>query len=157
MLNPSTFTLRSDCGIGFLLGIATSLCYTGYLLSLHKMKRLYAGRSSSGIMFIVSLLCSVIFFSECLAAGSSLAVPSLRDAVYMVLYGVTCQGIAWVLITRGLPHVGASLTALLLLIQPVLSYAWDILIFHRSVAPLECAGVAMALGAIYLGSGRARS
>ena len=157
VLNPSTFTIRSDFGIGVILGVVTSLCYTGYLLALHRLKRQQHGRSSSGVMCLVSSLCAVIFFAECVLTGASLAVPSAVDWVYMILYGVTCQGLAWVLITRGMPHIGASLTGLLLLIQPVLSYAWDILIFHRHIAPLECAGVLLALGAIYLGSSRGKN
>lgn len=156
VINPSTFTLRSDFGTGFLLGIVTSLCYTGYLLSLNRMKRLQHGRSSSAIMCLVSGLSAAMFFIKCIVAGTSLSIPSPADLVYMVLLGVTCQGIAWILITRGMPHIGASLTGLLLLIQPVFSYVWDIVIFHRVIAPLECAGVLIALGAIYLGSGKGK-
>ena len=156
VINPLTFTLRSDFGAGFVLGIVTSVCYTGYLLSLNRMKRLQHGRSSSAIMCLVSGLSAAMFLIECVISGTSLAIPSAADLVYMVLLGVTCQGIAWILITRGMPHIGASLTGHLLLIQPVFSYAWDILIFHRVIAPLECAGVVIALGAIYLGSGKGR-
>lgn len=157
VLNPLTFTLRSDFGSGFVLGIVTSLCYTGYLLSLHRMKRLHAGLSSTGMICLVSALCAVIFFAECLLTGTSLAMPSTIDFIYMALYGIICQGIAWVLISRSMPHVGASLTGLLLLMQPVMSYLWDITIFHRHIAPLECIGVVIALIAIYLGSGAGKS
>jgi drug/metabolite transporter (DMT)-like permease len=157
VLNPAAFSVRSDFGAGVILGMVTSICYTGYLLSLHRLKLKQRGRSAAAIMCLVSALCAMIFFSECVIAGVPLSIPSGADWVYMILYGVTCQGIAWILITRSMPRIGASLTGLLLLIQPVFSYAWDILIFNRRPMPLEFAGVIIALCAIYLGSGAGRS
>jgi len=47
--------------------------------------------------------------------------------------------------------------AMLLLLQPVLSYLWDIVIFDRVVFWPELAGATLALVAIYIGGMRTAS
>ena len=49
-----------------------------------------------------------------------------------------------------------ELAGLALLLQPTLSFVWDVLFFGRPMQPIEIAGAAIALFAIYLGS-RSRS
>jgi drug/metabolite transporter (DMT)-like permease len=41
-----------------------------------------------------------------------------------------------------------------LLLQPALSFVWDMLLFGGGVAPLEAGGIALTLAGIYLGSVR---
>ncbi|MFQ3334630.1 MAG: drug/metabolite transporter (DMT)-like permease, partial [Woeseiaceae bacterium] len=43
---------------------------------------------------------------------------------------------------------------IVLLLQPSLSFIWDILFFNRSIVLIESLGVLMVLFAIYLGSKR---
>ncbi|MBU4476016.1 MAG: EamA family transporter, partial [Proteobacteria bacterium] len=62
------------------------------------------------------------------------------------------HAIGWYLITRGIQQVRTSLVGLILLLQPTLSYVWDILLFDKPTSPVELTGVALALTAIYLGS-----
>jgi drug/metabolite transporter (DMT)-like permease len=50
--------------------------------------------------------------------------------------------------------VDASRAALILLLQPALTFAWDILFFHRSTSRTEMLGALIAITAIYLGAVR---
>jgi drug/metabolite transporter (DMT)-like permease len=91
-----------------------------------------------------------------LVEGESLAVSQGGDIVWLVCYGVLSHGVGMLFITSSLPHVTTTQAGLALLLQPTLSFAWDVLLFDRLMRPTELVGAAIALFAIYLGS-RARS
>lgn len=156
VLNPFTFTFHSDFGKGTALGLATSVCYAGYLITLRHAKHERYRASSVSVMWVTSLFCAAFFAVELLATGGSFAIADASSGASLVAYGVIGQCAGWVIITRSLPHVKTSLAGLLLLSQPALSYLWDVLFFGHKAAPLEVAGVAIAFGAIYLGSRSSR-
>jgi drug/metabolite transporter (DMT)-like permease len=72
----------------------------------------------------------------------------------MLGYGGTSQFIGWVLISRGLRETRMSLAGLILLLQPVLAYIWDLTIFARPAGLAELVGVAATLTGIGLGARR---
>ena len=55
-------------------------------------------------------------------------------------------------IASSLPHVTTTQAGIALLLQPTLSFAWDILFFARPMSMTELLGAGIALLAIYLGS-----
>ncbi|MBP7296541.1 MAG: EamA family transporter, partial [Acidobacteria bacterium] len=67
-------------------------------------------------------------------------------------YALLGQVLAWVVIARALPKVTATLAGLILLLQPLLSFLWDVLFFSRPTGPLEWLGLGVALAGIYLGA-----
>ncbi|MGH8335846.1 MAG: EamA family transporter, partial [Gammaproteobacteria bacterium] len=62
--------------------------------------------------------------------------------------------LGWVLISSSIHKVRASQVGLILLLQPVCAFAWDVLFFGRRFTAVEIAGAVLALAAIYLGSVR---
>jgi drug/metabolite transporter (DMT)-like permease len=152
VVNPFTFTIGSSFGKGVILALLTSVCYAGFIISLRLVKKRAPEMSSVSVMWLVSLFCSVYFFTEITATGGSLAIENIPTVAYLIAYGVFSQCIGWVIITRSLPHVYPSIAGLLLLIQPALSYLWDVVIFSKVVTPVEFVGVLIAFGAIYLGT-----
>jgi len=60
--------------------------------------------------------------------------------------------LGWLLIGGSLPRVSAAAAGIALLLQPALSFAWDVLFFARSITLQELVGAVIVLGAIYLGS-----
>ncbi len=84
--------------------------------------------------------------------GESFVIPDLTSWGAMIGYGVICQAIAWLIISKSLPRLRASLVGLILLLQPILAFIWDITLFSRPTTIYEIAGVVIALIAIYLGS-----
>ncbi len=101
---------------------------------------------------MVSLKTAVFLVFEVLRLGQSLAIPSLQSFGALLALGSLSQFAGWVLITNALPDIRASLSGLILLLQPALAFVWDVLFFHRPTRLLNWAGVAMALLAIYLGT-----
>ena len=55
-------------------------------------------------------------------------------------------------IANALPHIRASLSGLILLLQPALAFVWDVPFFQRPTSLFNWAGVLIALVAIYLGT-----
>ena len=82
----------------------------------------------------------------------SLAIPHTRDLTWLVCYGVLSHGLGMLFITSSLPHVTTTQAGLALLLQPTLSFVWDIAFFARPMRSSEFVGAALALFAIYLGS-----
>jgi drug/metabolite transporter (DMT)-like permease len=58
--------------------------------------------------------------------GESLHIPDTQTAVVLVSYGVLCQALGWIIISRNFHRVPASRVALILLLQPALTFVWDI-------------------------------
>ena len=88
--------------------------------------------------------------------GESLAIGSANDAAWLACYGILSHGIGMLFITSSLPHVTTTQAGLALLLQPTLSFVWDVLFFARPMTATQLLGAAVALFAIYLGS-RGRS
>lgn len=82
--------------------------------------------------------------------GASFELSGPRSVSILLAYGVLSQAVGWVLISKGIPHIRAAVAGLAILLQPALSFLWDILIFDRGVTWLEASGLALALGSIYL-------
>ena len=55
-------------------------------------------------------------------------------------------------IASSLPRVSTTEAGIALLLQPTLSFVWDVLFFARPMSATELLGAAIALAAIYLGS-----
>ena len=88
------------------------------------------------------------------AGGESLAINDMNTTLVLVAYGVLCQALGWIIISRNFHRVDASRAALILLLQPALTFAWDMLFFHRKTSGLEITGALIAICAIYLGTVR---
>lgn len=134
---------------GVYFGVATALFYAAYILCLKRL----SGKTNplaavTAICIDTAILCGII----ALASGQSFALPNATAWSSMLALGVVCQGIGWLLITKGLDTTRASLAGLVLLMQPALSFVWDILFFAKPVNPVEIFGVCLTLAGIYLGS-----
>lgn len=134
---------------GVLLGLLTGVFYAGYYLSLRAAQR---GERPLGVgtaVFVSSVTASAMLVVAALLAGESLALASGRDLGLLALLGVGAHAGGWALISRGMPHVPAAKGSLLLLLQPVLATLWGVLVFAEPFGPIEAAGTALSLAAIY--------
>ena len=87
-----------------------------------------------------------------MAEGVSLAIPTMTDATWLLAYGLLSHCLGLMLIASSLPKVSTTEAGLALLLQPTLSFVWDVVFFARPMTTMELAGAAIALLAIYLGS-----
>lgn len=147
-------SFSADYKTGVILGLLTAACYAGYLLSLRQVRAAEAGGSSFATITVVSLAAAALLALAMWPEHASFAIPSWKDAGWLVCYGVFGQVLGWVLISSGIHQVRASQVGLILLLQPLCAFVWDVSLFGRHFTPVEIAGALLALAAIYLGSVR---
>lgn len=147
----ASFTPDFRLGVGY--GLLTALFYSLYLLAL-KFSLTRAGADPLAMAGSVALITGLMLGGLGAARGDSFAIPDTRSLLALAALALICHAIGWYLITRGIQQVRTSLVGLILLLQPTLSYVWDILLFDKPTSPVELTGVALALTAIYLGSFR---
>jgi drug/metabolite transporter (DMT)-like permease len=144
--------LPADYRLGILFGLVTAVTYAGYLLTLRQARAQSTHRSAAREVAVVSLLTAALLGMAALGEGVSLAIPSPADAGWLLSYGIVSHCVGWLLIAGSLPRVSAADAGIALLLQPTLSFAWDVLFFARGITLQELAGAIIVLAAIYLGS-----
>lgn len=138
---------------GVVLGLATAACYASYILAL-RATRLQQRISPYASIAWISLVCAAMLALVGLVEGESFRVPDLRDASLLFAYGIVGQVLGWVLISTAVHRVAPSLVGIVLLLQPVFAYLWDVAFFARTFTATEVAGSVLALVAIGLGATR---
>ena len=143
---------------GILLGFATAAFYSMFLLLLRKIQSDKNDFSLFYYLMLLSVSCSVFLGGEIYLSGASFAIPDLSTLLALLCLGLFIQTIAWMVISNSLPKVRASHAGLILLMQPALSFVWDVVFFDRQTGLSAWAGVVIVLLAIYLGmTGKAKS
>jgi drug/metabolite transporter (DMT)-like permease len=144
--------LPGDFRLGVIFGLITALSYTGYLITLRRSRLLSVKLPNVSNIAIVCMVSSILLGGEAVIAGESLAMVRWESWCSMLGYGILCQGVGWVVMSRALPYVPASRIGLILLLQPTLSLIWDILFFGKPMSWMESIGAVITLLAIYFGS-----
>jgi drug/metabolite transporter (DMT)-like permease len=146
--------LPRDYRLGVVFGLMTAVCYAGYLLSMRQARMNSSHSIPTREMAIMSLLVAAMLGSAAIAEGVSLEIPSVSDAIWLLLYGVLANAVGMLFIASSLSKVTTTEVGLALLLQPTCSFIWDILFFGRTLSAIEASGAVLALAAIYLGSSR---
>jgi drug/metabolite transporter (DMT)-like permease len=147
-------SLDGDYQLGVILGLLTAISYTGYMLFMRQAQITSRYKLPIREIAIMSLLVSVFLGLASVIEGASLAIPSSSDLLLLVAYGVCSHAAGLILIASALTRVNTAEVGIVLLLQPSLSFIWEILLFDRSVVLIEFLGVVMVLFAIYLVSKR---
>ena len=144
--------LGTDYHTGVIYGLITAMFYASYVLTLRRLQSLRTQSTPIANITVASL--TTAFFSGLIVigVGESFAIPDLPSVLWLILYGVCGQVIGWVLITRSIKHLPAARVSLTLLLQPTLSFVWDVIFFQRPTLPVEIICALIALTAIYLGT-----
>lgn len=137
--------------IGIYYGLACAVCYAAFILTLRKLQSEQAGVSLFYVLMVVSFASSFFLASEIYHSHDSFRIPDLQSFYALAALGLFSQSVGWILISNALPKIRASLSGLILLLQPALAFVWDVVIFHRPTTPVNWLGVLIALAAIYLG------
>jgi drug/metabolite transporter (DMT)-like permease len=144
--------LPPDYRMGVIYGLLTALVYAGYLLTMRFVRKDVASGMPTREIAVVSVAAAIMLGISAVAEGQSLVIPSMSDAGWLLAYGVLSHSLGYILIVSSLPQVSTTEAGLALLLQPTLSFVWDVLFFARPMTPAELSGAAIALIAIYLGS-----
>ncbi len=138
--------------LGVVSGLATAGCYAVYILALRRLQSEKNAPSAMANLAVISLVSALILGAAAWLRADRFTIPDTQSLLSLAGYGLFSQVIGWVLITRGLTRLRSSLVGLLILLQPALSFTWDILFFHRETDLYGACGAMLALTAIYLGT-----
>ena len=136
----------ADPPLGVVLGIATAVCYAGFLLTIRR-----AGRDPNrpaGLVAIATAMIAVTSFVAGSAIGDLDLAPPARSLVWLVLLGVTAQSAGYLLISISLPRLPAIITSVILLAQPVITVGLGMLLLSEAPSLTQLLGVALVIGGI---------
>jgi len=143
----------ADYKWGLLLGLGAAFNYTFYILFLRHSQRREVRLSVFANLALISLFAALMLGISIKIHGTeSFLIPDLQSWASLFGLGIVIQVMGWLFISRGLMGLDASVAGLLLLLQPALSFMWDILFFNRPTSAIEFTGAGVTLVAIYLGA-----
>ena len=149
--------LTGDYQLGVIYGILTAVAYTGFMLSLRHVQTDESGLSAIANLGITSIFSALILFAELTIEGLDIVLPNTQAWVSLLILGVFCQVIGWLLITQSMPKLSTSIVGVLLLLQPALSMLWDVLFFYRPMSKMDIIGLGMVLFGVYLATVKKRA
>lgn len=140
--------------LGVIFGLMTAVAYSAFILSMRHAQGREATLSPPANLGLMSLICAALLGGLTLLEGQSFSVPDARSWAALLAYGLLCQVVGWMLITRAMPRLPAALVGLFLLLQPALSMLWDIIFFARPTDRWDLLGAALVLAGIYFANRR---
>ena len=144
--------LATDYRTGVILGLLAALFYAAYMLMMRSARRDSTDPLPVSEVAVVSIGSAVILGIVTIAEGNSLIIPSVSDATWLISYGIFSQCLGLLLIASSLRVVTTTQAGIALLLQPALSFVWDVLFFDRPMSVVELSGAVITLLAIYMGS-----
>jgi drug/metabolite transporter (DMT)-like permease len=151
LVGPGWANVSAAWKLGVFFGLATALAYSLYLLLLRRLQSVDGLGELIWNLALVSLWTALFLLPVVFVSGESLLIPDSSSLTALVAYGLVGQVAGWMLISRNLPRVRVGTAGLVILLQPTLAFAWDMLLFGRPTTAQDLAGAALAIGAIYLG------
>jgi drug/metabolite transporter (DMT)-like permease len=142
-----------DPVLGALYGVLTAVAYTGFILVLREMGRDL--RRPAGPLFAATLAATGVAAVAGALLGEVDLVPAWPAHGWLVTLALTSQVLGWLLIAVALPRLPASLTSVVLTVQPVGSVLLGIVLLGEDPAPLQLAGVIVIVAGIVIATRRA--
>ena len=136
----------ADPALGVILGIATALCYAGYLLVIRRGLR-DPGRPA-GPVAVATVFVAIAGSAVGFVGGDLDPTPPLASLGWLAVLGVTSQSAGYLLISISLPRLPALITSIILLAQPVMTVLLSMALLAEAPSPTQLLGVALVIGGI---------
>jgi drug/metabolite transporter (DMT)-like permease len=141
-----------DPALGALYGVLTAVAYTGFILILREMGRDL--RRPAGPLFAATLVATVVAAAVGALLGEADFALSWPAHGWLATLALTSQVLGWLLIAAALPRLPASLTSVVLTVQPVGSVLMGIVLLGEDPAAFQLAGVAVIVAGIVIATRR---
>jgi len=150
--------LSANYKTGIYLGLITAICYAGFLLSLQKVQRQERQSSLFFTLMLISFVSTIFLALKMAVYDDPFTIPDAHNLYTLFSLALFSQVLGWILIAGSMPKIRTSLTGFILLLQPTLSFVWDVLFFSRPTDLVNWLGIAVTLSAIYMGvTGKSKS
>lgn len=143
----------ADPALGALFGVLTAVAYTGFILVLREAGRDL--RRPAGPLFAATAAATLVAIVAGTALGELDLAPSWPSHGWLLTLALTSQVLGWLLIAVALPRLPASLTSVVLTVQPVGSVLLGIMLLGERPAPVQLAGVVVIVVGIVIATRRA--
>jgi drug/metabolite transporter (DMT)-like permease len=143
------FDARFRFGIAF--GLGTAVAYGGFLIAFRAAQGQRARTSNEVLLWWMCVLSAAVLLVMTWLGGEAWQPRGLRDWSALLAYALIAQVFGWLVIGRVMPKLPAGVLGLCLLLQPLLSYVWDALLFGTRLGPVGLLGLALSLAGIFLG------
>lgn len=141
--------------IGVIFGIVTGVAYAAYMLSTRQLQRGgHVPLDAPQFLCVSSLLSAAVLGVAVVIEGDTFVVPDAQSFWALIGLALIGQVLGWILLLRAMPRLPASMIGLLLLLQPALSFVFDVILFSRPTRALDWLGVGLSIVGIFIGSRR---
>ncbi|QQQ02610.1 EamA family transporter [Lysobacter enzymogenes] len=154
LLAPGWEHMDARFRLGVFFGLAAALAYGGFLLAFRAAQARRGDTPNEALQWWLCLGCVLVLGLTVPLGGESMWPQSAHDWLILAAYAAIAQVLGWLVIGRAMPLLPAGIVGLCLLLQPLLAYVWDVLIFHKRLGGLELLGIGLSLAGIFLGLAR---
>ena len=149
LIFPYFFSVSSQATWGICLAIGSSFFYSIYLTILKDISinnpKLNAICMLNWICLLGAFILGVFIY---LHPSLSFTIPTTKSFYFILINAVLSQIIGWWLITAGIKYVKLSISGVVLLLQPALTFMFDAILFGKNTQPIQIVGCLVLLGAV---------
>ena len=150
LVHPYFFEFHTRNALGIVFGLGASLIYSIYLLLLKMIRTKDSGISSLPMLATICLSGALILgIFIAFTPSATFSIPDWRSFGYIFSNAMLCQVLGWLFITKGIKQVSLSLSGILMLAQPALTFLIDCLFLGRNTHWLQTSGCIILLAAVY--------
>ncbi|PNS07522.1 DMT family transporter [Solilutibacter silvestris] len=154
LLGGDWATLPASYHWGVWLGLAAGIGYAGYNVGIKRSQeevaKVHAHVPVTQVLCMATAGCAILLGIAALVEGDSFAIPDVQSALVLVVLAVFGHCLGWILISRAMQSLGAGMVGLLLLLQPIVAYVLDILVYPHTPTSRQWLGLAVSLAGIFI-------
>lgn len=151
LLYPVLSMLTWKRSFGIILALCASLSYALYLFSLKYISQKFPNQTSTNMLSIACLTGCILLGMIILNRDIKIFyLPSWHSAICIFANSILSQVVGWWFISKGITRLSLSLSGLLLLLQPALTFSLDSLFLSRNTHWLQIAGCLCLLTSVYV-------
>ncbi|HEU4915889.1 MAG TPA: DMT family transporter [Acidimicrobiia bacterium] len=129
--------------LGTILALASAVLYAGFILGFRVSNEIQA--PSAGPLLESTAGAALAILVTSLPFGGLEFAPTWPAHGWLLTLALTSQVAGWMLIGYALPRLPAVETATIILLQPVLTMIWAVLIFSEQPSRMQWIGAALVL------------
>jgi drug/metabolite transporter (DMT)-like permease len=132
--------------LGVVYGLLTAVAYSLFLLILRQAGS--SERPPAGPLLDATLAAAVFCAIAGVAIGDIDWVPGPESQAWLVLLALSSQVLGWMLISVSLPRLPASLTSVVLMLQPACTVVLGAVLLSEAPSAIQLSGVAIVLAGV---------
>jgi drug/metabolite transporter (DMT)-like permease len=141
--------------LGTILALASAVLYAGFILGFRASNEIQA--PSAGPLLESTAGAALAILITSIPFGGIELTPTWPAHGWLLALALSSQVAGWMLIGYALPRLPAVETATIILLQPVLTMIWAVLIFSEQPSPIQWLGAGLVLAGVgYVAVSRAR-